>query len=292
MKPPAFKYTRARSCDEAVALLQEHGDDAKLLAGGQSLVPLMNFRLAQPAVLVDLNHANDLDFIRRDNGHLVIGAITRQRTVETSALVHQTVPLLSEAMSHVGHVTIRNRGTIGGSAAHADPAAELPVALLALDAEVGVQGPSGNRSIKANEFFTGSFSTLLELNEVLTEVRIPVPRSGTGAAIAESARRHGDFGIVVVMAVVRLAADGRCDDARVSVGGVEAVPTRRAEAESALIGVSPSAEAIDAAAEAAAGAMSPVDDIHAPAEYRRHLTHVFVRRALSEAVNRVKDGTA
>ena len=290
MKPPSFKYRRAGGREEAIALLGEHGDEAKLLAGGQSLVPLMSFRLAHPGVLIDLNPATDLDHIGEDNGHVVIGAMTRQRTVETSRLVRDSLPLLSEALGHVGHVTIRNRGTIGGSLAHADPAGELPVALLALDGEVVVEGPGGTRTVKGDDFFVGALTTALAPTEVLTSVRIPRSAAGTGAAIAELARRHGDFAIVIAMAVVHLDQSGRCDMARIALGGAESVPARLRDAESGLLGADPSDEAIKAAAEAAAGAVNPVGDIHGSESYRRDMTRVFVRRALIQAVERAKDG--
>ena len=290
MKPPSFKYRRAGGREEAIALLGEHGDEAKLLAGGQSLVPLMSFRLAHPGVLIDLNPATDLDHIGEDNGHVVIGAMTRQRTVETSRLVRDSLPLLSEALGHVGHVTIRNRGTIGGSLAHADPAGELPVALLALDGEVVVEGPGGTRTVKGDDFFVGTLTTALAPTEVLTSVRIPRSAAGTGAAIAELARRHGDFAIVIAMAVVHLDQSGRCDMARIALGGAESVPARLRDAESGLLGADPSDEAIKAAAEAAAGAVNPVGDIHGSESYRRDMTRVFVRRALIQAVERAKDG--
>ena len=290
MKPPSFKYRRAGGREEAIALLGEHGDEAKLLAGGQSLVPLMSFRLAHPGVLIDLNPATDLDHIGEDNGHVVIGAMTRQRTVETSRLVRDSLPLLSEALGHVGHVTIRNRGTIGGSLAHADPAGELPVALLALDGEVVVEGPGGTRTVKGDDFFVGALTTALAPTEILTSVRIPRSAAGTGAAIAELARRHGDFAIVIAMAVVHLDQSGRCDMARIALGGAESVPARLRDAESGLLGADPSDEAIKAAAEAAAGAVNPVGDIHGSESYRRDMTRVFVRRALIQAVERAKDG--
>ena len=257
---------------------------------GQSLVPLMSFRLAHPGVLIDLNPATDLDHVGEDNGHVVIGAMTRQRTVETSRLVRDSLPLLSEALGHVGHVTIRNRGTIGGSLAHADPAGELPVALLALDGEVVVEGPGGTRAVKGDDFFVGALTTALAPTEILTSVRIPRSAAGTGAAIAELARRHGDFAIVIAMAVVHLDQSGRCDMARIALGGTESVPARLRDAESGLLGADPSDEAIKAAAEAAAGAVNPVGDIHGSESYRRDMTRVFVRRALIQAVERAKDG--
>ena len=292
MKPPAVKYQRAGGREEAIALLNEYGDEAKLLAGGQSLIPLMSFRLAQPGVLIDLNPATDLDHLDVNNGHVVIGAMTRQRTVETSRSVADSLPLLSEALRHVGHVTLRNRGTIGGSVAHADPAAEIPVALLALDGELVVEGPDGTRVVGSQDFFIGPFTTVLEPTEILTSVRVPRSAAGSGAAIVELARRHGDFAIVTVAAVVHVDGSGKCDSARIALGGVESVPARLKEAESVLLDAEPSDDAIREAADAAAGAVDPVSDIHGSASYRRDMTRVFVRRVLAQAVESAKGGAA
>ena len=292
MKPPPVKYQRAGGREEAVALLSEHGYDAKLLAGGQSLVPLMSYRLVQPGVLIDLNPATDLNHVGEDNGHLVIGSMTRQRTVETSQVVRDRLPVLAEALGHVGHVTIRNRGTIGGSLAHADPAAELPVVLLALDGEVAAEGSGGARTIAAGDLFVGPMTTALEPTEIITSVRIPRPAAGTGAAIVELARRHGDFAIVIAMAAIHLDGNGRCDMARIALGGVEAAPARMSDAESAMVGAEPSDAVIEAAADASAEAVDPMGDIHASESYRRDMTRVFVKRALAQAVERAKGGAA
>ena len=292
MKPPAVKYQRAGGREEAIALLEQHGDDAKLLAGGQSLIPLMSFRLAQPGVLIDLNSATDLDHVGEDNGHVVIGAMTRQRTVETSRSVADSLPLLSEALRYVGHVTLRNRGTIGGSVAHADPAAEIPVVLLALDGELVVEGSSGTRVVSSQDFFIGPFTTVLEPTELLTSVRVPRSAAGTGTAILELARRHGDFAIVTVAAAVHVDSSGKCDTARIALGGVESVPARLGDAESVLIDSEPSDDTIREAADAAASAVDPVSDIHGSASYRRDMTRVFVRRALAQAVESAKGGAA
>ncbi len=290
MKPPAVKYQRAGGREEAIALLGEHGDDAKLLAGGQSLIPLMSFRLAQPGVLIDLNPAADLDHMGEDNGHVVIGAMTRQRTVETSRSIADNLPLLSEALRYVGHVTLRNRGTIGGSIAHADPAAEIPVVLLALDGELVAEGSSGTRVVSSQDFFIGPFTTVLEPTEILTKVRIPRSAAGTGAAVLELARRNGDFAIVTAVAVIHLDQSGKCDMVRIALGGVESVPARLQDAESVLLHAEPSDDAIQGAAEAASAAVDPVSDIHGSGSYRRDMTRVFVRRALTQAVDRAKGG--
>lgn len=284
MKPAPLQYVRATDLAHAVAVLTEHGGDAKLLAGGQSLVPLLAMRLAQPTALVDLAHVDGLAGITDAGDHLEIGAMTRTRDVETSPLVGARVPLLPAALRHSGHVTIRNRGTIGGSTAHADPAAELPAVLLALDAEMVATGPGGRRTIPAAEFFHGFLTTALEPDEVLTAVRVPLQDPATGVAVQEFARRHGDFAIVAVFATVRLDGAGRVADARIAVAGADQVPVRARAAEDLLSGQVPTVEAIRAAAAAVADATNPTDDIHAPAAYRRRLAAVLARRCLEQAV--------
>lgn len=289
MKPAPFRYERAASLSEAIVLLSELGDEAKILAGGQSLMPLLNFRLARPTALIDINSVEGLSHVMGDNGYLGIGAIARQRQVEIDPEVRERIPLLSAALGHVGHVTIRNRGTFGGSLAHADPAAEIPVASLALDAQIKVDGRGGSRMVDSEDFFLGPFTTVLGPDEILTEVRIPWPSAGTSTAVVESARRHGDFGIVVVMASLHRDGAGRCDSVRLSIGGVEPLPLRLKEAENVLLGSELTADAIAEAAEVAFQAVEPMEDVHAPAAYRGQLTRVFVRRALTEAANQNKD---
>lgn len=286
MKPPAVRYARAGDVREAVSLLVEHGSDAKVLAGGQSLVPLMNFRLARPSVLVDINRVAGLDRIEVDNGSLLIGAMARQRDVELSEVAATAVPLLPQALRHVGHVTIRNRGTVGGSLAHADPAAELPALVTALGGELLVEGPNGARAVSAEDYFVGTFTTATEHDEVLVGVRLPRLPTGTGFAVEELARRHGDFAIVGAMAAVHLAADGTIDLVRLAASGVDSVPVRLHAAEAVLTGAAPTAEAIDAAAATVATSIHPTDDVHAPASYRRDMAQLLVKRALGAAVER------
>jgi carbon-monoxide dehydrogenase medium subunit len=216
VKPAAVGYARAGDVQEAVALLSQHGTDAKVLAGGQSLVPLMSFRLARPSVLVDLNRVGSLDYVRDEGTSLLVGAMARQRDVETSPLVAEAAPLLAEALRHVGHVTNRNRGTVGGSLAHADPAAELPTLVTGLGGELLVEGPAGPRSIAAENFFVGPFTTAMEYNEVLTAVRLPRLPAGTGVAVEQLARRHGDLAMVGVVAAVHLGPDGSVDLVRLA----------------------------------------------------------------------------
>ena len=283
MKPAKFDYHAPTSLDDAVALLQRYGGDAKILAGGQSLMPLLNFRLSRPAALVDLNRIASLAYIREENGQVRLGAMTRQRTIEFSPVVARRLPLLSEATKWVGHLPIRTRGTIGGSIAHADPSAEYPAVLTALEGEVVARGPKGERVVKAKDLFLTYLTTSLESDEVLSEIRLPVMPVGAGFALEEFARRHGDFAIVAIAAmVVRDAA--RCKQARLATAGAGPVPVRLRAAEEILERDGVTDAAIDAAARRAAELVSPDSDIHASADYRRHLTMVLTRRALKRAL--------
>ena len=283
MKPVKFDYHAPTSLDDAVALLQRYGGDAKILAGGQSLVPLLNFRLSRPAALVDLNRIPSLAYIREHDGQVRLGAMTRQRTIEFSPVVARRLPLLSEATKWVGHLPIRTRGTIGGSIAHADPSAEYPAVLTALEGEVVARGPKGERVVKAKDLFLTYLTTSLESDEVLAEIRLPVMPMGAGFALEEFARRHGDFAIVAIAAlVVRDAA--RCKQARLATAGAGPVPVRLRAAEEILERDGVTDAAIDAAARRAAELVSPDSDIHASADYRRHLTMVLTRRALKRAL--------
>ncbi len=283
MKPAKFDYHAPTSLDDAVALLQRYGGDAKILAGGQSLMPLLNFRLSRPAALVDLNRIASLAYIREENGQVRLGAMTRQRTIEFSPVVARRLPLLSEATKWVGHLPIRTRGTIGGSIAHADPSAEYPAVLTALEGEVVARGPKGERVVKAKDLFLMYLTTSLESDEVLSEIRLPVMPTGAGFALEEFSRRHGDFAIVAIAAmVVRDAA--RCKQARLATAGAGPVPVRLRAAEEILERDGVTDAAIDAAARRAAELVSPDSDIHASADYRRHLTMVLTRRALKRAL--------
>ncbi|AIJ21208.1 FAD binding domain-containing protein [Amycolatopsis methanolica] len=284
MKPAPFDYVRAESVEHAVHALTGGDGDAKVLAGGQSLVPLLSMRLARPSVLVDINQVSDLDYVRLDGDVLRIGALTRHRTVETSPEVARHVPLLVDALRYVGHVTIRNRGTIGGSVAHSDPAAELPSVLVALDGRVVLEGPDGRREVAAADFFEGYLTTAAEPDELLTEIIVPVSPRGTGVCVQEQARRHGDFALVAVFSAVSLDAAGKVADVRLGIAGTNATPLRPERAESLLVGESPSEQAIAAAAAAAAAATGSVGDIHATAKYRTTVAEVLTRRALQGAV--------
>ncbi|MGH2454243.1 MAG: FAD binding domain-containing protein [bacterium] len=285
MKPPRFRYVAPRSIDETLAALAEYGDEAKILAGGQSLVPLLNFRLARPGVIVDINGIRSLAYLRRRDNTLAIGAMTRQRAVETSAVVRRWAPLLWEGIRLVGHPQIRTRGTVGGSIAHADPSAELPAVLAALDGEAVVRGPEGERIIAASEFFTGYLATALGPADLLTEVRFLLPAPPAGTAFLEVARRHGDFAIVGAAAVLR-RHDGAVADVRLVFTGVGPGPVRADEAAQLLTGSPGSTKAFTEAARAAAQRLDPDADIHASAEYRREVAAVMARRALELAWQR------
>jgi carbon-monoxide dehydrogenase medium subunit len=290
MKPPLFQYYAANTLAEALELLAEHGDDAKALAGGQSLIPTMNFRLAQPEVLVDLNNIADLAYIRpADGGGVAVGAMTRQRQVERDALVSERVPLVHETMPYIAHPQIRNRGTFGGSIAHADPAAELPAIATALEARLLVRSQRGERWLPAHEFFVDLFATALEPDELLVEVVLPGLPERTGCAFQEVARRHGDYALVGAAAVVTLDDKNLCQQARLVYFSVGNGPVEAHQATAALQGQALTAEAIEAAAETAASVdIDPPGDIHASAKFRRHLANVLARRVLTEAHQRAQ----
>jgi aerobic carbon-monoxide dehydrogenase medium subunit len=287
VKPPPFRYSTPATVAEAVGLLVEHAAaESRVLAGGQSLVPLMNFRLAQPGHLVDLRKVTGLAGIRFDGSTLVVGAMTRQADVEDSPDVALAAPLLAEAIGHVAHRPIRNSGTVGGSIAHADPAAELPLVALALDAEVVAVGPGGSRRIAAGEFFRGAFATALAADEILTEVRFP-HRVG-GHAFVEFSRVHGNFAIVAAAAVVGVES-GRVTDASVALAGVAPTPVRLPSVEAALAGADATAVDVRGVAAAATAGLSPTGDLHASAQTRTDLARVQVRRVLELALARAQD---
>jgi len=292
MKPAAFEYHQPRSLAEALQLLAELGDEAKLLAGGQSLVPLMNFRLARPAHLVDINKIDELRYVRAENGELRIGAMTRQRQLERSDLVAGQWPLLAEAIRYIGHVQIRNRGTIGGSLAHADPAAELPAVISALDAVLVVRGPGGERVLSPADFFVSAYTTALEPEELLTEIRIPAPAARAGTAWEEVSNRHGDFALVGVAASLTLGAGGTIESARVAFTGAGDTPIRSRRGEAVLVGQRPTEELFREAGAAAVADLDPVTDVHVTADYRRKVAPVMARRALVRAAARSQGAAA
>ena len=287
MKPPSFEYAAPNTVAEAVSLLQQHGGEAKILAGGQSLMPLLNMRFARPTALVDLRQVADLDGIREANGGLAIGAMTTKRAVERSALVKSRQPLLHGATLWIAHPQIRNRGTVGGSMAQADPAAEYPAVALALGAEFRAAGPGGERSIPADDFFVTYLTTALDENEVLTEVRVPALPERTGWSIQEVARRHGDFAMAGTAVTVTLDAGGQCSDARIVLFGVGPKAVRARGAEQIVLGERPGEELYRRAGQKAGEEIEePLSDIHASAEYRQHLAGALTRRALAEAAAR------
>ena len=293
MKPPPFAYAAPATLEEAVGLLTEHAEaEPRVLAGGQSLIPLMNFRLAKPGYLVDLRNVAGLSGIRRDGDVLVIGAMTRMAEVERSPEVAVAAPLVTEAVGLVAHAPVRNSGTVGGSLAHADPAAELPAVALALDADLVAAGPGGTRVIPAAEFFTGPYSTALAADEILTEIRLPVWPGGH--AFTEFSRVHANFAVVAVAALVELDGDGDGDGDRIrraalALAGVAPTPVRATAAERALAGAPADAATIRAAADAAATSLSPAGDLHASPETRRGLARTYLRRGIELAVARARN---
>jgi len=294
MKPAPFDYQAPASLEAALDVLARHGGEAKILAGGQSLIPVMNFRLAEPALLVDINKLAELDFIRRaEDGGLRIGALTRQRRLERDPLVAAVAPLLHEAVPFIAHPQIRNRGTFGGSLAHADPAAELPALAVALRARLRLQRAGSDRWVEAGDFFAGLFATALEPDEILAEVAIPPLPPRTGWAFLEIARRHGDYAQVGIAALVTLDEAGRCREARLVYLSVGDRPVEARQAARLLAGEEISPPAIAAAAEKASrDEMSPFGDVHATAEFKRHLARVLTGRALRRAAERARDGRA
>ncbi|MFQ5912650.1 MAG: FAD binding domain-containing protein [Nitrospinota bacterium] len=286
MKPAPFAYRRAETVEEALQHLKEHGEEARLLAGGQSLVPLLNFRLARPACLVDLNPVTSLSYIQR-NGGPRIGAMTRLRALEDDPQT-KDLSLLPDALPLIGHPAIRNRGTVGGSLCHADPSAELPVVAVALEATLHAEGPGGKRAISADEFFVDYFETALGPGEVLTEFSLPAPLAGWGWAFLEMSRRYGDFAVVCVAAGIAIDEEGKCADARLVVGGVGPAPLRLQEGEEALRGKPPDPNRLREAARIAASTVRPASDVHASSGFRKHLSGVLTERALRAARQRAQ----
>ena len=285
MKPAKFDYHCPATVDEAIAALGRYEGEARVLAGGQSLVPMMNFRLATPAAIIDLNRIPGLDKIELTDGTLSIGAMARQRRLEFAPAVAEKLPLLGEALGWVGHLPTRTRGTIGGSIAHADPAAEIPMVLQALSGEVVVRGTQGERRIAAPDLFVAPLTTALEPDEILTEVRFPVIPPGAGYAIEEFARRKGDFAIAAI-AVMLVREGERCATAHLATAGIGPVSVRLSEAENILKQRGLGEDAVAAAAQRAAELVEPMADHNASADFRRHLTGVLTRRAVLKARDR------
>ncbi len=293
MKPAPFRYVAARSPEEALAVKAEHGDEARFLAGGQSLMPALNFRLAQPAVLIDINPLPGLDGVQRlADRTLRIGALTRYRTLERDAIVARHLPLVREALPLIAHPQIRNRGTLGGNLAHADPASELPAIMLALGARMRARSRHGERWIAADEFFRGALTTALAPDEMLVEIELPPASPRTGASFLEVARRRGDFALMGVAAVVTLDADASCGDARLAYCGAGETPISAHEAAEALVGRRIGATEIEEAASLAQRAIDPAGSVHASKAYQRHLAGVLTKRALQTAVERAHGASA
>jgi carbon-monoxide dehydrogenase medium subunit len=286
MIPAQFEYHAPTSVKEALQLLQAH-PDAKLLAGGHSLLPMMKLRLARPADLIDLGRLSELRYIKEDRGAVVIGALTTHWLIESSALLKAKAPVLVEAAAQIGDVQVRNWGTLGGSLAHADPAADYPAAVLALEASIVAEGPKGRRTIAAAGFFTGVLATALTSQEILLEVRVPALAARTGSAYLKFPHPASGFAVVGVAAIVTLDAKGKCERARIGVTGVASTAYRANAVEAQLAGKALDAQAVAAAAEHAAEGVEANDDIFASAEYRAHLTRVYTKRAILKALERV-----
>jgi carbon-monoxide dehydrogenase medium subunit len=286
VKPGKFEYHAPTTVGEAAALLKEHADDCKVIAGGQSLVPMMSLRLASPSHLIDLNRIGGLDTIGVHDGQLRIGAMVRQSVAEHDALIASNVPLVAKAIPHIGHFQIRNRGTIGGSIAHADPASELPAVALALDAVIEADGPAGRREIAARDFFVSTWATTLSDDEILTGIRFPVWSGKCGFACEEVARRHGDFALVGAVVGVSIT-DQRVDRAAIALFGVGTTPVRASAAEEALIRDGVSAD-LALIGRTAADPLSPTGDLHASAAYRKQVAATVVRRALANALEEAR----
>jgi aerobic carbon-monoxide dehydrogenase medium subunit len=289
MKLPQVEYEAPKTVSEALELLAEHLDEASVLAGGQSLIPLLALRLAHPAVLIDINGIAELSGASAADGQVAIGAMTREYLAEESATVADAVPLLAAALPLIGHEAIRSRGTIGGSLAHADPAAELPAVARALDAEFVVRGQSGERVIPAAEWFEGYLTTSRRPDELLVEVRFPAAGRGTGISFQEVARRHGDFAIVGLATSLTLS-EGAISDARLAFAGVSDVPVRAVDAEDLLVGERPSTELFDEAARRATDDIDPPADLHGSSEYRKKVAAALVRRGLRAAADNANEG--
>ncbi|MBU6288460.1 MAG: FAD binding domain-containing protein [Chloroflexota bacterium] len=291
MIPAAFDYLAPASLDEAIDLLARHGPDAKILSGGMSLIPAMKIRLAEPAVIVDINGIPDLEYLREEGGQLHIGAMTRESAFEQSGLVRHGYPILFETAKVIADPLVRNRATIGGNIAHADPANDHPATMLAVGATIVARGPNGTREIAADDFFTGFFSTALEDGEMVTEIRVPAPTARTGSTYLKFERKVGDYAIAAVAVNLEVDEAGHCTSARIGLTNVSDVPMRARNAESALIGHAVNAKSIEAASREAAAECDPKADLRGPVEYKRDLVRVLAGRAIGRAVARAQGRT-
>ena len=287
MKPAPFKYIAARTLEQALALKAEYGEEARFLAGGQSLVPTLNFRLTQPAVLIDINPLAQLAGVRDGkSGSLRIGAMTRFRDIERNPATAQSLPLVHEALPHVAHPQIRNRGTIGGNLAHADPASEMPAIVLTLGGKLCAQSAGGERWITASDFFAGALTTALAVDELLVEIEMPIAPPRSGACFMEVARRRGDFALIGVACTIQLDANGKCTEARIGLCNAGDTPVLASDAGASLAGGTIGAREIDEAAECVQRAINPGGNVHACKDFQRHLAGVLTKRALATAKQR------
>lgn len=291
MKPASFDYVRAESAEHAVQALAAAGGDGKVIAGGQSLMPMMNFRLVKPSVLVDINRIPGLDAVQMRGDRLALGALVRHRMTATDVLVAQHIPVLHHAMKHVAHLTVRNRGTFCGSVCHADPAAEMPMMSLLLNGIVHIVSPRGDRTLAAQDFFVGSLVTALEPDELVTEIELDMLPAGTGWGFEEFARRHGDYALAAVVVTMQ-RRDGVASDVRVALMGVGEMPMRVPQIEAMLEGCAIDAKLIDEAVGALRTELEPNSDLNASADYRRHLAGVLARRAMTDAWARAEKSAA
>jgi len=290
MKPAPFEYHVPNSIEQALELIREHGDEAKILAGGQSLVPAMNFRVVQPSVLVDINRVPELGYIREDGGVLRVGAMTRERQLEFDPLIAKRTPLLAEALPFIAHPQIRNRGTIGGSLVNADPAAELPVLMLALDARVKVRKVTGERWIEADDFFVGMFTTALDADEMLVEIELPAMPERTGWSFMEVSPRAGDYALMGVAALATLDEGGKCRRAKLVYLNAGDGPVNAHEAAGLLEGEMVDEKRIESAAgHASESEITPFGNVHTSPEFQRHLAKVLTKKALTQALRRAME---
>ncbi|MBM4763655.1 xanthine dehydrogenase family protein subunit M [Bacillus sp. B15-48] len=290
MKPGKFNYLRPATLSEALNLLEEYGEEAKIISGGQSLVPVLNMRLSQPQYLIDVSRIEELNYIRKEDSYIAIGALTKHYQVEDSEIISKHCPLLSEGIEYVGHPQIRTLGTIGGSIAHADPSAELPCILSALRGEIVIASTDGERTVETDEFFLTYLLTSLEPTELVKEIRFPIIDEKDGCAFIEMTRRHGDFALVEAAAVVGLDEDGNFSRVKLAVGGASPVPAVLEDIEEALIGKPPLQDVIEEILQELDDYLDPEGDLHATADYRIHLAKVLTKRALITAVNRTPKG--
>ena len=290
MKPSQFEYFAPETVEEVISLLEQYGDESKILAGGQSLVPLLALRLAIPDVIIDINRVSSLDYLHDDEDVVRIGALTRHRAIENHEDLVGRCPILGDAVGLIGHVAIRNRGTVVGSMAHADPASEWPALALALDAEFDVIASNGTRTIPADSFFLSYLTTSIEPNELASEVRFKIPSGRVGSSFFELARRHGDFAVAGAGAVISLSSAGTIEEARVVLIGVGATALRISETEQMLVGQRPGADLFEEAAETVRHTIDPSGDIHGSADYRRAIAGVLTQRSLTSAAERAEGG--